>query len=98
MATSSALDGLIILNPLPEVEQGSGHAPILEIGYLDARSGQLAPMAQAVCDLCGQLGYRKMQLRFVARGERLVAMEQAGWRVVRHTDNLFLFGRRLKRE
>ena len=59
--------------------------------------GTAAQMAQAVRDLCGALGYHKMQLRFLARGERLVALEQAGWRVVRHTDPIYLFARPINR-
>ena len=73
-----ALQGLVILNPFPQPEPG--RVPILNIAYLDASVGKLATLALAVRGLAAQLGYRKMGMRFLARPERLVAMEQAGWR------------------
>ena len=96
IADFHTLDGLLILNPLPTAAPGSGRAPVLDIGYLDARAGQLASMAQAARDLCARLGYLRMQHRFMVRGERLVAMEQAGWRAVRHHDPVYLYARSLR--
>jgi RimJ/RimL family protein N-acetyltransferase len=72
------LAGLVIFNLFPQPEPG--RVPILNIAYLDASVGKLATLALAVRGLATQLGYRKMGMRFLARPERLVAMEQAGWR------------------
>jgi hypothetical protein len=52
----------------------------LNIAYLDAAVGSLAVMAQAARSLGALLGYPKVQHRLLARPERLVAIEQAGWR------------------
>lgn len=54
--------------------------PSLRLAYLDAAVGALADLCRAVRRLAGALGYQRLQHRFLARPERLVAIEQAGWR------------------
>ena len=86
------LTGLVILTPASPA--APGRIPMLNVAYLDAAVGELANMAQAVRGLAAKLGFRKIQMHFCALPERLVAMEQAGWRR-RRQDEIHLFSRRL---
>ncbi|MEP7285088.1 MAG: GNAT family N-acetyltransferase [Chloroflexota bacterium] len=88
------LEGIVIFNPLPN--PAHGRVPILSIAYLDATVGNLASLALAVRGLLAEQGHRRARLCFVARPERLVAMEQAGWRWLKHIQ-LDLFSRPIQR-
>ncbi len=74
---SAQIDGVLI---------GSVGAPYramkaaFNITYLDARVGALALIAQAARALAAALGVDQVRHMILARGERLVAIEQAGWR------------------
>jgi hypothetical protein len=87
--SSGSLDGVIILD-MPQQ-----NADVLSIAYLDAAVGSLAVMAQAVRSLGAALGCRKVQHRFLARPERLVAIEQAGWRPPAEGEEVYLYSRPL---
>ncbi|PJF30444.1 MAG: hypothetical protein CUN51_07945 [Candidatus Thermofonsia Clade 1 bacterium] len=54
--------------------------PEFNLTYLDARVGGLASIAQAARALGATLGVPSVRHMLLARGERLVAIEQAGWR------------------
>jgi GNAT superfamily N-acetyltransferase len=54
--------------------------PLLRLAYLDAAVGALADLCRAVRRLAAAQGYQRIQYRFLSRPERLVAIEQAGWR------------------
>jgi N-acetylglutamate synthase-like GNAT family acetyltransferase len=71
------LDGLMITGVF---HYRDGSAPELIINYLDAAPGNLAVMAQAVRGFTAHLGYRNVRHMLLVRPERLVAIEQAGWR------------------
>jgi GNAT superfamily N-acetyltransferase len=67
------LDGVIIF-------AANAAPPLLRLAYLDAAVGTLADLCRAVRRLAARQGYQRIQHRFLARPERLVAIEQAGWR------------------
>jgi len=54
--------------------------PEFNLTYLDARVGSLASIAQAARALGATLDVPSVRHMILARGERLVAIEQAGWR------------------
>jgi N-acetylglutamate synthase-like GNAT family acetyltransferase len=71
------LNGLVITGVFQHRDDS---APELIITYLDAAPGGLAVMAQAVRGLTAHLGYQTVRHMLLVRPERLVAIEQAGWR------------------
>ncbi len=54
--------------------------PEFNLTYLDARTGGLASIARAARALGALLDVPSLRHMLLARGERLVALEQAGWR------------------
>jgi ribosomal protein S18 acetylase RimI-like enzyme len=76
-ATEGALDGVIITDKPDQDREGN---PRLSLSYLDATEGSLAVMAQAFRTVVGQMGLPTVRLKALARPERLVALEQAGYR------------------
>jgi GNAT superfamily N-acetyltransferase len=93
---SGLLHGIVIVDLMEaaELRKVPGSIPMLPLTYLDAAEGQLAVMASAVRGLAGSLGFRKVQGRFLSLSERLVALEQAGFRR-RGEDKLYLFSRKI---
>lgn len=71
-----SLDGLVI----GRVATWRSAPQPYSVEYLDALPGSLALLAQAVRGLVLRLGCSAVQHMLLARPERLVAMEQAGWR------------------
>jgi GNAT superfamily N-acetyltransferase len=71
-----AIDGIAIVGEPDEDREGNSR---LRAGYFDALEGHLATAAQAFRAVGGQLGVAQVRLRTLARPERLVAMEQAGY-------------------
>ena len=68
----------------------------MDVIYLDAAQGHLAQIARAVRGLAGRLGYNRLRHMLPVHPDRLVAIEQGGWR--RPKDNrgrAVLFGRTL---
>ncbi len=84
----ASLDGVIIVNT--QLDSG-----VLDIAYLDAAVGSLAVMAQAVRSLGAALGCERVRQRLLARPERLVAIEQAGWRRPAEGEEDYLYSRPL---
>ena len=91
--TPDALDGVIILNPLPEEPETTGEPRALDVAYIDAITGSLAVIARAVRALAAALDYPKAQHYLLARPERLVAVEQAGWRRPDEAEGISLYSR-----
>ena len=75
----SQLDGVMIAQRT-EGERGTEHGPEWTVLYLDAIPGGLALMAQAARGLAAARGCSTLWHMLLARPERLVAIEQAGWR------------------
>jgi GNAT superfamily N-acetyltransferase len=67
------LDGVIIF-------AANATPPLLRLAYLDAAAGALADLCRAVRRLAAAQDYQRILYRFLSRPERLVAIEQAGWR------------------
>jgi predicted N-acetyltransferase YhbS len=68
----------------------------MDVIYLDATQGHLAQMARAIRGLAGRLGFDRLRHMLPVHPDRLVAIEQGGWR--RPKDNrgrAVLFGRTL---
>ncbi len=77
---SAALDGVVIAQ-VPDVDAEDGR-PRVTLAYLDATVGNLAVIAQMFRAVVGHMGLDKVQFKTLARPERLVALEQAGYRRV----------------
>ena len=75
-----ALDGVVIA--LPPDKDDSGRTR-LSLAYLDATEGNLAVMAQMFRGVVGRMGLDRVELKALARPERMVALEQAGYRLAR---------------
>lgn len=60
----------------------AANAPIgtLTLAYLDAQTGYVADICRAVRRFAGARGFRTLRHRFLTLPERLVAIEQGGWR------------------
>ncbi len=87
------LDGAILFN-LTTARMAPGER---NIGYLDATTGNLAVMAQAIRGLAAELGLEKIGHMLLDRPERLVAFEQAGWRApYAESGGVCLFSRPLR--
>jgi GNAT superfamily N-acetyltransferase len=91
--TPDVLDGVIILNPLPEESGTAGEPRELDVAYIDAITGSLAVIAHAARALAAALDYPAAQHYLLARPERLVAVEQAGWRRPDESEGISLYSR-----
>jgi hypothetical protein len=91
--TPDVLDGAIILNPLPDESETTGEPRELDVAYIDAITGSLAVIAQATRALVAALGYPTAQHYLLARPERLVAVEQAGWHRPDESEGISLYSR-----
>lgn len=72
---NGALDGVMIAGP-----HMTDKGPELVIEYLDAAPGGLALMAEAARSLAAALDCERTWHMLLYRPERIVALEQAGWR------------------
>jgi hypothetical protein len=73
--------------------------PEFNLTYLDARVGSLASIARAARALDAALDVPSVRHMILARGERLVAIEQAGWRRPKDdSGKACLFSRALNQE
>ncbi len=91
--TPDVLDGVIILNPSPEESESTGEPRELDVAYIDAITGSLAVIAQAIRALAAALDYPAVQHYLLAHPERLVAIEQAGWRRPDESEGISLYSR-----
>ncbi|MBX3085856.1 MAG: GNAT family N-acetyltransferase [Anaerolineae bacterium] len=94
-ATNSAhaLSGLAILGGAALYPSGRTEMDVI---YLDAEQGRLAQIARSIRGLAARLGYDRLRHMLPVAPDRLVALEQGGWR--RPKDNrgrAVLFGRSL---
>lgn len=72
------LDGVIIALTVPP--KTAEETPTLHVNYLDAARGWLAPMAAALRGWAAAQGIGAIRHMLPVAPERLVAIEQAGWR------------------
>jgi hypothetical protein len=69
------LNGVVILGP-----RADHAADEMDMIYLDAAAGKLAVMSSAARGLASRLGYATIRYMMPMIPDRLVAIEQAGWR------------------
>lgn len=86
----------VSLVPVTDAE-GTEGTPQLELRYLDALPGLLASMARSVRAFAAHLGYASVRYILPVVPDRLVAMEQSGWRIPENDiGRILLFSRPLQ--
>jgi GNAT superfamily N-acetyltransferase len=85
------LGGLVVAQPAPA---SPPEGPLL-LSYLDATMGNFALVASASRALASKLGYQTLSYMLLGLPERLVAIEQSGWRRPTSEETALLYSKRL---